>query len=245
MRYWPRKAPALLAALDVDTLALKGSIGAGELDSPHDLVFDREGRLLVADSRNDRIAVFEVDRVHGRLLDVGIHGLGGPEGIDADARYIYITNVERGNVEIYDGGDYRRVYDRAGFSRAHDIELGPDGLLYLADPGKHRVVVLDHRLGLHREYTRRAYDFNEPKYLALDAYGFLYVADQHNNLVKILALKDGMIENFIEQAGADSALNRIEGVEVLGSRLWIADTYNNRILRYRVRHRAETKGQAH
>ncbi len=49
-----------IAVLDPDTLIVIGSIGGSELSAPHDATFDHKGRLLVADSGNDRVVVYEI-----------------------------------------------------------------------------------------------------------------------------------------------------------------------------------------
>ena len=71
------------------------------------------------------------------------------------------------------------------FRRPHDVELGPDGMLYVADPGNDRIQLLNRRLQVVDTLEGGSFDFNEPKYLALDEKGWLYVADQYNNEIKI------------------------------------------------------------
>jgi YVTN family beta-propeller protein len=46
-----------IAVLNPDTLKVIGSIGGSERSAPHDAAFDRKGRLLVADSGNDRVVL--------------------------------------------------------------------------------------------------------------------------------------------------------------------------------------------
>jgi hypothetical protein len=59
-----------IAVLDSDTLEEVGSFGKGDVREPHDVVFDREGRLLVADTGNSRIAIFEISGTGGKLFTV-------------------------------------------------------------------------------------------------------------------------------------------------------------------------------
>jgi YVTN family beta-propeller protein len=230
--------------LDPRTLAVAGTIGAGELDSPHDVAFDKEGRLLVADSGNDRIAIYEVDGVSGRLAGELSGDLSSPEGVVAlaDGR-VFATNAGSHTVTIFERGLPTATFGSGGsgeddYVRPHDIDVDGAGRLYVTDPGNGRIHILDTKLRRIALLGRPAFRFNEPKYLALDPAGRLYVADQHNNVIRIL---DG---NFHQLAtippgtgGRATRLNRPEGVTVHEDRVWISDTYNNRILLYRLRER--------
>ena len=82
------------------------------------------------------------------------------------------------------------------------------------------------------------YAFNEPKYLALDKHRRLYVADQYNNRIQIFAAypeHDKLLASITSYSinGKSYRLNKPEGVEVRDERIWISDTYNDRILLYR------------
>ena len=57
-----------IAVLDAQTLKEVGVFAQGEVSAPHDVVFDAQGRLLVADTGNSRIAIYEVNGVSGRLV---------------------------------------------------------------------------------------------------------------------------------------------------------------------------------
>ena len=81
------------------------------------------------------------------------------------------------------------------------------------------------------------YDFDEPKYLAFDGRGWLYVADEDNNQIKIFDENReplAVIGSGRRGKGADR-LNKPEGVEAVGDRVWVSDTYNHRILLYRLK----------
>jgi len=52
----------VVKVLDPFTLKPLGEIGKGELKGPHDVTFDRSGRLLVADTYNDRILLYRLKR---------------------------------------------------------------------------------------------------------------------------------------------------------------------------------------
>jgi DNA-binding beta-propeller fold protein YncE len=233
---------SVVKVLDPDSLRTLGEIGRGELAQPHDLAFDAAGRLLVADTGNDRIAVYEVAGAQGRLAGEIREGLGAPEGVaaGADGR-VYVSNTGLANLVVFAegrkvaqvGGPGRGV---ANFSRPHDVEVDAAGKVYLADSGNDRVVILDRNLAVKRSLVGAPYNFKEPRYLFLAGDGTLYVADQHNHRIKIFGpgfMPVGVVGG--EAAGSGRGqFDRPEGVLADGERLWVADTYNDRIVLFRL-----------
>ena len=93
---------------DPTTLKTIGTIGENDLDSPHDVSFDHQGRLMVADSGNDKIIVYEVlDNGSQKVITFG-KGLTSPEGITPGPDgLIYATDTGGGTVIAY-----QKCYDR-------------------------------------------------------------------------------------------------------------------------------------
>jgi YVTN family beta-propeller protein len=228
--------------LDPVSLATLGAIGRDTLDSPHDVAFAPDGRLLVADTGNDRIAVFALEGDTGRLVESWSDGMASPEGVvaDPDGR-VFVTNAAGHDVlALRDGKVTARAGRRGGgpneYVRPHDIDLGPDGRLYLSDPGNNRIQVLDKGLAFLAELGGPAYDFHEPKYFALDDKGRLFVADEYNHQIKVLdETRRRLLTLGAGRPGKGPGLfNYPEGAEVRGQDLWISDTRNGRILHYRL-----------
>jgi peptidylamidoglycolate lyase len=126
--------------------------GPGQFDLPHGVAADASGRVYVADRANSRVQVFDGD---GRFLAEWRHSdIGRPYAIAFDSF---------GNAYVADGGDqptappdrsgvavldsHGRVLTRFGrfgnydgqFRIAHDIAVGPDGSVYVADAVGQRV----------------------------------------------------------------------------------------------------------
>ena len=223
--------------IDAKTLELVKIIGEGELDSPHDVHFDQGGRLLVADSGNDRIAIYEMNGLEAKLVGELGKGMSSPEGVtSAPGGFIYVAST--GNHKILKFHNNRLVKKVGGrgdgkleFVRPHDIEIGNDGLLYIGDPGNRRIQVLTDFLTFKTTVEDRKQSFDEPKYLALDQNNWLYIADQHNNQLRIFNDRRMEVET-IAQAG-EKRFNYIEGVEVHDGMIWISDTYNDRVVLFR------------
>lgn len=227
--------------LDPQSLVTIGAFGQADLSRPHDVAFDPAGRLLVADTGNDRIAIYEVEGVTGRLVGE-IAGLAGPEGVVAAADgTIYLTNARGHNVEAWRGG--KRIAQGGGrgagdneFVRPHDIDIGPDGKIYVSDPGYGRIQVLDDGLRKLGEIGGERYRFNEPKYFAINGKGAIFVVDELNNQVKILN-KEHEIIGIVGSGKlglGPNEFNRPEGAEIRGDTLWVSDTHNGRITRFKL-----------
>ena len=225
--------------LDPQSLETIGTFGTNELSRPHDVAFDPAGRLLVADTGNGRIAIYEVSGAGGKLVDE-IGGLAGPEGVvAAPDGTIYLGNVGRHNVEAWRDG--KRIARRGGrgsdaneYVRPHDVDIGPDGRIYVSDPGNDRIQILDSALQMVDVIGGDRYRFNEPKYFAINENGWIFVSDEFNNQVKILNQVHeivGIIGTGKKGLGPDQ-FNQPEGVEVRGNTLWISDTHNGRITRF-------------
>lgn len=218
-----------IQVLNANTLEPQNNIGQGLLSSPHDVHIEKD-TIYVADTGNDRIALFSMQgKVVGELA-----GLAGPEGVSVSGKRIYFTNTASDQIGYFINGKISKLIGKTGggkseFIRPHDIEVSGKRV-YVGDPGNNRIVWFDLDLNYLGELQK---DFKEPKYLALDKRGYLYVADQHQNRLRIFNKQGKWLVDIRQAQG--KKLNRLEGVEVVGQRLWIADTYNQRILRFSIK----------
>ncbi len=228
--------------LEPDSLKVVGEIGKGELDSPHDVAFDAKGRLLVADSGNDRIAIYEISGNGGSLAGELTGELDSPEGVvEGPAGRVFVTSAESHTVTVFVRGLPERTFGSGGrgpgnFIRPHDIEVDSQGRIYVTDPGNNRIHILAADLKTIHMLAAPAFKFNEPKYLAFDPKGRLYVADQHNNEIKIFDRNLRRLDTIPPSRGGRARrLNWPEGVASDGERIWVSDTYHDQILLYRLR----------
>ena len=80
------------------------------------------------------------------------------------------------------------------------------------------------------------WNFDGVRYLDFDDAGRVHAADKYTHSVKILA-PDGSLLQVLggpRRGKGEGVFNQPEGVETHGDLVWYADTYNNRIVRYRV-----------
>lgn len=223
-----------IAVLDPETLAERGSFAHGEVREPHDVAFDRDGRLLVADTGNDRIAIYAVDGTTARLVGELGERLRRPEGVAAhpDGR-VFATGAASGNLVVYRDGAV--VAETGGLSAPHDVEFDPDGAAWIADAGNHRLVRVGPDYAFDRVLDRATYGFAGPRYQDFDAQGRIFVADKYNHAIKVIAPDGTLLQVLGGERGLGAGVfYQPEGVEIRGDTVWFADTYNDRVVRYRV-----------
>ena len=224
-----------VAILDPDTLALIATFGEGEQRGTHDVDFDAQGLAYVADTHNNRVAVYEIDGTRARLVNEFGQRVRGPEGVLVHPNgRVYVAGAWSNNVVAYDNG--WPVAELGGLSAPHDLEVTADGDIWLADAGNSRLLLLSPELEIKRELGRDAYDFNGVRYLDLTASGMLIAADKYSHAVKFIAA-DGTMIHVLGGRGPGKGANRFrtpEGVEVRGSELWLSDSGNDRVVKYRL-----------
>lgn len=224
-----------IVVLDAESLTERGVFAEGEVSGPHDVVFDRHGRLLVADTHNHRIAIYEVNGATGRMVGSLEGRIRAPEGVGVhpDGR-VFATGARSGNLVVFDDGEI--VGEIAGFSSPHDVEFDPSGRAWIADASNDRMVRLDSSLDIDRVLAGEPYAFSGPRYMDFDAEGRMYVADKYTNKIKIIT-PDGELLQVLgtnRSGKGEGMFDRPEGVEIRGKDIWFSDTYNDRIVRYRV-----------
>jgi DNA-binding beta-propeller fold protein YncE len=224
-----------IAVLDPDRLDLLGSFGEDDLGAPHDVAFDAAGRLLVADTDHSRIAIYEVDGTESRLVGELKGAIRRPEGVVVHANgRVYATGASSGNIEAFEGG--ASVATAGGLSSPHDIAVAADGTLWIADAGNDRLVHMTEDLAVIGTVEGSPYDLDGPRYLDFDTAGRLYVADKHSHQIKVLA-PDATLLLVLGSGDAGMGpgkFDRPEGIAIRGTDAWFSDTYNDRIVRYRI-----------
>ncbi len=224
-----------VAILDPESLALVAEFGADHQGGTHDVDFDARGRAYVADTHNNRVTIYDMDGTRARLVGELGERIRGPEGVLAHPNgRIYVAGAWSGNVVSFQDGEV--VDELGGLSSPHDIELASNGDIWLADAGNSRLLLLSEKLEVKRELGREQYDFNGVRYLDLTDDGMIVAADKNNHQVKFIAA-DGSLVHVMGDGKPGRGANRFrtpEGVEIRGSELWLSDSGNDRIVKYRL-----------
>jgi 6-phosphogluconolactonase (cycloisomerase 2 family) len=228
-----------ISVLDAMTLEPVGTFGERELSYPHDAEFDKAGRLLVADTGNDRIAIYEVQGARSKLVGE-LTGLSGPEGIAVapDGRVI-VTNTRSATLAVFHDARLERTLGVRGardgeFSNPHDVDAAPDGSIYVVDSGNDRVQVFDAELR-HRASFGAALGLRGPKYLGFDG-DRLWLADEYNHRILLLD-RGGRALGVLGTGRRGRSANEFHKPEAVLARapyVWVIDTYNDRVVLLRV-----------
>ncbi len=111
---------------------LKGS-QPGQLQLPHGVALDSRGRILINDSDNQRVSVFDKD---GRFVETWPYPSRGGIAVASDDT-VYISDVNIGIVNIVKNG--KRI-DSVSADRAHGMGIDTDGSIYVS--GASRMTVM-------------------------------------------------------------------------------------------------------
>ncbi len=223
-----------VAILDPDSLAMVGEFGADHQSGTHDVDFDNHGRVYVADTHNNRVTIYAMDGTAVTLTGELSKRIRGPEGVLAHANgRIYVAGAWSGNVVAYAAG--KVVAELRGLSSPHDLEATANGDIWLADAGNNRMLLLSADLEIKRELKGAPYNFNGVRYQDVLSDGTVIAADKNSHTVKFIA-EDGTLLLVLGDGKAGKGPGKFttpEGVEVRGDTLWISDSGNDRIVKYR------------
>ena len=112
-----------------------GETGAepGQLQLPHGVAVDSRGRILVNDSDNQRVSVFDKD---GNFVETWPFPSRGGIVVTADDT-VYVSDVNVGVVNIVKDGE---LIDSVSADRAHGLGVDIDGSIYVS--GASRMTVM-------------------------------------------------------------------------------------------------------
>lgn len=223
-----------IAILDAQSLEMAGEFGADHQSGTHDIDFDKQGRAYVADTHNNRVTIYEFDGLVAKLVGELKERIRGPEGVLVHPNgRIYVGGAWSGNVVVFENGLV--VKELKGLSSPHDLEAAPDGNIWLSDSGNDRMLLLSPDLEMRRELKGKPYNFRGVRYQDLFADGTLVAADKNNHQVKFITT-DGKVSLVLgdgKPGKGPGKLKTPEGVEIGGDVVWLSDSGNNRIVKYR------------
>lgn len=209
------------------------------LRQPSKAVRDRAGNLYILDQGNGRIRRIGSDGIINTIAGNGMRGFAGDGGPAAMA----VFNWQGGENPEPEGG----------------LAIGPDGNLYVADTGNHRIRRIDLAAmtidtvvgdGMFRfagdEGPARMASLYAPQDIEFGPDGLLYIADSQNHRIRTVNLQSGVITTIAGNGSPGFSGDRGPAREAQLWRPWglafdregqlfIADTLNNRIRRLQLR----------
>ncbi len=221
--------------LDPETLKKVGEFGADHQAGTHDVDFDKQGRVYVADTHNNRVTIYEMNGTNAKLIGELNKGIRGPEGvINHPNGNVYVAGAWSNNVIVYKDG--KPIVEFNGTRSPHDLELSSDGNIWLADAGNSRMLLLTPELKIKEELSQEKYNFNGVRYMDLTPQGMIIAADKNNHVVKFINANRNLVHTLGDGKSGRGKyqLTTPEGVEIRDTTLWISDSGNDRVIKYKM-----------
>jgi sugar lactone lactonase YvrE len=216
------------------------TLGTGELRSPLAVIATERHGILVADTQNHRVVTIDPNANKLRILAgppeqqyEGVFDIYlGPSSsevlfIDLGGRRVHAVNL--------DGGAVRTVIETGEGSDPRALAMDSKGTLYVLDR---------HGNALRRTTNGRTLEtlidkgLNGPKHLAIDSQDRVIIADSENHRILRYDPKRNQTLTIAGTGTAGAALEQLRrpsGVAIgPNGYLYIADSYNNRVLRMRL-----------
>lgn len=220
--------------LNPDTLEFISSFGSDHQGGTHDVDFDKQGNAYVADTHNGRVTIYTMSDTKAQLIGELNEKISGPEGVLIHPNdHIYVAGAWSNNLVVFKDG--KVVNEMKNLSSPHDVELAPNNNIWLSDSGNNRMLLLSPELKILKEWQGSPFDFDGVRYQDVLSNGTVIAADKNNHQVKIFD-KTGQPLLTLGTTTAGKGANKFrtpEGIEIQGETLWISDSGNNRIVKYK------------
>jgi DNA-binding beta-propeller fold protein YncE len=224
-----------IAILDPETLALLGEFGSDHQAGTHDVDFDKDGNVYVADTHNNRVTIYRLKGLQATLTGELSDGIRGPEGVAVHPNgNVYVAGAWSGNLVAYRDG--KIIAQLNGLSSPHDVSVTEQGDLWLSDAGNNRMLRLSPELKILQELSGSPFNFNGVRYQSVREDGSLIAADKNSHQVKAISADGKLLAVFGsgEPGKWPAGFKTPEGVETRGQRVWISDSGNDRVLRFSI-----------
>ncbi len=219
-------------------LALEGA-PAAPLSSPVGVAALPDGRILVSDSRLERVLAFDADgKPLGDFCPPGT--LARPAGLAVAAGAVFIADVLHHRIAVFDlQGRPLRQFGRRGdapgeFNYPTHLAAAPDGRLLVADSMNFRLQLLSpegaplaEAGGLGSAPGR----FANPKGVALDRHGRIYAIEGLHDVLQIFDDQGRLLLNVGAPGQGPGEFWLPAGLclDAATGRLYVADSYNGRV----------------
>jgi len=227
-----------IAVLDPETLELLETLSSGKLPGVHDISFGPDGVVAVAVTGLSSVFVYSgletLDTAPTAMLPAA-----RTEGALAHSNgRIYAMSGGTGELIAYENGT--AVKSAGSHPGAHDVAEAPDGSIWVADNFNRRLVRYSPDLARLQVIEGPEFGFAGPRYLDVDSFGRLVVADQDAHRILMID-PDGesgaALVGVLGSGGPGKGPNQFddpEGVAIRGNEYFISDSDNKRVVKYTV-----------
>lgn len=222
-----------IVVMDPDTLKVLYTFGDGQLPGVHDISFGPDGKAYVAVTGLSAVVSFVfADGVPE--MDFALGQFPRTEGALAHSNgRLYVMASGIGMLVALENG--KSVAGVRGMPGAHDVAEGLDGSIWVADTGRARLVQFSPSLEVMTILDDPKYGFIGPRYLDVDDFGRLVVADQDAHRVLMIDPVTGDLLGVIGDGKPGRGPGKFddpEGVAVRGNSYYFSDSDNDRVVKY-------------
>lgn len=223
-----------------DRFWLLGSEHPGKLQSPVDIVFDKEGNIYVSDTVLRNIFVYDPDGKF-RMAIGQRDSLLRPSGMAYDLknnRLVVIDTWDHSVKFFSPDGDLLSSFGSRGladtcFNFPTNVTVDKEGNIYVVDTMNFRVKIFSENMKLVRAFgqaSRVPGSFTRPKGIALDPEGHIYVVDTDPQKVQIFDKEGRLLLYFGSLGTGPGEFWHPAGIEIdSAGRIYVADQYNHRV----------------
>ena len=232
------------AGLHIQTI---GSLGIGSGDgqfwNPSYTAIDSANRIIVTDTLNHRIQIFDSDGIH--VLSFGSFGsavteFNQPTGIAVDLTgRIIVADSFNSRIQIFDSaGNFIASFGSFGTTNGRlnfpsDVAIDSNNRIIVADSSNNRIQIFN-SAGLYQSQFgvpgNGTGQFNIPQGVAVDSTDRVLVTDSGNQRVQIFDISGVYQSQFGSIGSLDGEFFSPTGIEVgSADRILVADTFNHRI----------------
>ena len=218
-----------------------------KITKPVGIAIGPKGNLFIVSQGENKVIV--VSRKGKLLKTFGNKLLDSPRGITIDKTgNVYVVDTNHNRVVKFDrDGKLLFSFGREGggkgeFYYPRGIGINSKDYLYVADTFHSKVQVFTLNGKYVGEFGKPGTgkgEFRKTRYLAFDKRNNIYISDYNNGRIQVFS-KEG---KFLYSIGKNILLNP-EGVMLDGNYLWVCDSGNNRIVRFKLKYISSLKNKA-
>ena len=220
----------------------KAGSGNGEFNFPYGIALDNRGRVFVADMKNHRVQLFDIQ---GQFLSLFPNKdaktlFNYPGGVAVVNNLVYITDIYKNKVFVFDL-DGKKVLefgtygsDAGQFKYPNGVTADSKGNIYVSDSGNNRVQVFGKDGRFQREITGATIQgveehYASPRGVAVLNDEFLFVVSNMSSQVWASDLKGRLYYRFGERGEENNQFSFPYGIEINQNKLFVADYQNHGI----------------
>ncbi|XP_022778967.1 E3 ubiquitin-protein ligase TRIM71-like [Stylophora pistillata] len=215
----------------------------GRLGDPQGVAVSQDGNVIVSDSRNHRLQVFDMDG-NFRFL------FGAPGSRDGHFQFpsgvavttegdIVVADTMNNRIQIFTkDGKFIKKFGKETMEgerlyQPYGVAVDNQGRIFVVDRGKARVVVFNEKgqvLFTFGSLGDGRGQFNCPSAVAVNSKGHVIITDFGNDRVQVFGSKGQFLFKFGKSGKADGELNWPTGVVTdADDHIIVSDSYNHRI----------------